>query len=124
MSDKPKRRWFRFHLLTAVVTMFAAGVVIWANSRPEEEYVLRYGYPSPTEQRILRYGWPWTAVTRYGNLEAIGFFGASSPDSNHFDDIQWDKIGLLKDSLCIVAMSLSAGIVSEWLIRRREGRKP
>jgi hypothetical protein len=25
MSDKPKRRWFRFHLLTAVLMMFATG---------------------------------------------------------------------------------------------------
>ena len=33
MSDGPKRPWFRFHLLTAVLMMFAAGVWIGINCR-------------------------------------------------------------------------------------------
>ena len=31
MSEKPKRPWFQFHLLTAVLTMVAAGIGLFAN---------------------------------------------------------------------------------------------
>jgi len=30
MSDKPRRRWIQFHLLTAVVMMFVAGGMMFA----------------------------------------------------------------------------------------------
>jgi hypothetical protein len=62
----PKRPWFRFHLLTAVVMMFAAGVFIWINTRPRS--AIRgtgtyYADEQPTQPAtgimFSEAGWPW-----------------------------------------------------------------
>ena len=34
MTDKPRRPWFQIHLSTAIVLMFVAGGLVWANIRP------------------------------------------------------------------------------------------
>jgi hypothetical protein len=38
MSEKPKRLWFRFHLLTAVVTMVIASILLWLNTRTVSDF--------------------------------------------------------------------------------------
>ncbi|MBE7462706.1 MAG: hypothetical protein HS116_04335 [Planctomycetes bacterium] len=35
-DEKPKRAWFQVHLSTLVALMFVAGVLMWANTRPNE----------------------------------------------------------------------------------------
>ena len=54
MTSAPKRPWFRFHLLTAVLMMFAAGALMWANSigrnygtRPDGSAAISFGWPAP-----------------------------------------------------------------------------
>ena len=106
MTSSPKRPWFRFHLLTAVLMTVAAGGMMWINtSNPTPNY----------------HGWPWIAV-----------------DSNHdhlskwYDDRQtWECCNLIVfpmplflDILTAVVIICSLAANIEFLIRRREGRKP
>lgn len=59
--DKPARRWrFQIHLSTAIVMMFAAGGIIWANTRDLDDVQsgMLDGY-GITEQHC---GWPFTAI--------------------------------------------------------------
>ena len=53
MTSNPKRPWFRFHLLTAVVMMFAAGGALWIDVR-----VFRLNHAE-----VAR-GWPLPLYTR------------------------------------------------------------
>jgi len=60
MSDKPKRRFWRIHLSTAIVQMFVAAGLLFANMTPRVEQ--RPHFLSLFEEQIpyLRgYGWPW-----------------------------------------------------------------
>jgi len=34
MREKHKRRWFQFHLCTAIVIMFEAASILWLNMKP------------------------------------------------------------------------------------------
>src|SRR5262245_3611696 len=46
-----KRRWFQFHLSTAIILMFVAGGLMWANFRTAETGKL-IGFPIPFAMRI------------------------------------------------------------------------
>jgi len=56
MSTLPRRGRFQIHLSTAIVLMFAAGGIIWANTREQTSdiegldglwHVSDYGWPAP-----------------------------------------------------------------------------
>ena len=55
MEKEKKRAWFQIHLSTAVVVMFVAGCLIWANTkeRIESENDLLLG-----KREFEVYGWP------------------------------------------------------------------
>ena len=106
MSDSPKRPWFRFHLVTAVLMMVAAGGLLCANITSGQFAYPRYNFPVAEYVR----GWPviaWNLVPRNYGYVAI-----------------FDWPSLLID-VCIWLVCLSSiAVVSGFLIRRRKGRKP
>lgn len=57
-----KRRWFQFHLLTAVVAMIVAGGMMWLNIGPAKKYSVQPDgahYDGPPRIDLLRaVGWP------------------------------------------------------------------
>src|SRR5688500_10348006 len=83
---------FRIHLSTAIVLMFAAGGLLWANFSPRMIDIgpAIHSFPIPSTQigeklipaqvefddlrmHIYEYGWPWTAYTReYGFYRESG----------------------------------------------------
>jgi len=112
MSDanKPKRPWFRFHLLTLVLTSLAAGAALWANVRKKWES----GHaPTPIDALFEGYcrGWPFIMQCKAGPLE-------SAEDCPL--QVKWLILNVMVSLsiLCVVAL------VSETLLRRSEGRKP
>src|SRR5258708_4146262 len=71
MPEPPRRMRIQIHLSTAIVLMFVAGGIIWANITPEE---VRPGIP-PTDIRgidaypFTGYGWPAVAWERWRYLK-------------------------------------------------------
>src|SRR5438445_5917 len=69
-----KRRWFQFHLSTAVVLMFVAGGLMWANTRVDDSTVVSTWSDPATGSTglsvwVRRYaGWPCALQTEtFGN---------------------------------------------------------
>ena len=102
MTDKPRRPWFQFHLLTAVILTLAAGALISINAL--KTYDVLGGSGS------YRCGWPlswyWTSHSGVNNqLKA---------------SIQLDV--LLVDIGAALLILLAVAVFSEFLLRRRERR--
>ena len=115
MTSSRKRPWFRFHLLTAVVMMFAAGAMVWANIVPSR-HEDGNGYLTHPYLYDLDYGWPGMVVR---HLSPINPKWVDFQDSKTI--IQWPKV-CGNVIICLMLLLLSA-IGSEFLIRRRESRK-
>ena len=94
-AEKP-RRWFQFHLSTAVVLMFVAAGLIWANA---ERTKFSLG-----EQICYFRGWPYTFD---GNIQA---------DVIH-DFFRWNNVVW---NIAIALLILGAvAFVCEWTARRK-----
>jgi len=61
-----KRRWFQIHLSTAVVLMFVAGGLLWANMMPRWRY-MDQGFSEPYFFND-GYGWPFHLSTFIADL--------------------------------------------------------
>jgi len=110
------RKRFQIHLSTAIVMMFAAGGLIWANAVPEatrsngvlpSSYVQGMAY---SNYEFRCYGWPWVAVVwtqeRAGNI--VTWQGA---------DV-FNRKELAADILVALAILVSLTTLCEWRIRR------
>ena len=111
MSEKIKRPWFRFSLLTAVLMMLAAGGMLWLNASAIE---FMYGQTTELPNGGIEfddcfgkaYGWPWLWI---------------------FDvepHCRWRGIALVGDVVTLALAIGSTAFVCESILRRREGRKP
>jgi hypothetical protein len=134
-----KRRYWQMHLSTAVLLMFEVGGFVYLNIVPVQESVWmldlgdRHEYVAEsaksrtptfgqefekTEYTNLRYGWPFTVIGKftspYDSEGSLPLFDPPSPDYKM----------AAKNVLVLALTSISLALFSEWLIRRREGRKP
>jgi hypothetical protein len=108
MSKKPKRRWFRFHLMTAVLMMVAAGGLIGQNAVIRE---------TVEEYRIVNgFGWPFIFRPTF-----IREFDDPNPERYGYDLNLWH---LSLNTLLLVSILLCVALISESILRRREGRRP
>ena len=126
MSETPKRPWFRFHLLTLVLMMFAAGVFLWANVRdsaaPAGLNGTWRGFPFPMFSEMhprIPFGNDSNVLLwrhdLYFNIGPIRF---------EYHDNGWCYGLVVINALIGVVVLAAVACVSESLIRRREGRKP
>jgi len=122
MTTPPPRKFFRFqiHLSTAIVLMFVAGALIWANVRASSTPVyVEFPYkicPNPDgfggwieEIRVRKiqsnqFGWPLPTVK--GTLEQY-----------------WNRTNIAMNVLVALTILFAVWFVLEWLIRRRAARK-
>ena len=105
MTEPPRRKRFQFHLSTAIVMMFVAGGLMWANASPVDSVPIYHRYPGAVD-----YGWPQTAVCIDRLLV----------DQQWFERVQW---GIVTDIAVACALLFSVWFFCEWLIRRRAARK-
>ena len=105
--EKPKRKFWRFHLSTAVVLMLVAGAFIGSNF----QFTI---YRSPQFINLANYerGWPMTIES------GVGYGFTNNPS------MQWHVWSLCVNASVMVAALLSVAVTCEWWIRRRENRKP
>jgi len=115
MSDKPKRPWFRFHLLTAVLLMITAGLLLWRLFRTRWHHgSLSTNHDSPpvaTGWKSTTYGWPFK--------EAIGF-SEEFPSRTQGIHVH---LPFVYDLAIWLAILFAVAAISEFLLRRRESRK-
>ena len=136
MSDLPKRPWFRFHLLTALVMTVVAGLIVGLNIHP----------PKPAWMFPV-YGWPVYAVAyNQSSLEPWNFRDdseaftvmatrdkqviAEGEPVHEFCFGRWQDVGaqwcarvLSVNVLAGLLILGAAALSSEFLIRHREIRK-
>src|SRR5476649_2664716 len=111
MSDKPKRPWFRFHLLTAVFAMLLTGGLLGLNFVDWPGHQTEWKYPEDDiaiEPRPLHRGFPLA----YKEFLSAGTWA------------HWTLKSIpINIAACLLLIVFLAALF-EWLIRRREGRKP
>jgi len=112
MSDAPKKRpLFQIHLSTAIVLMFVAGGLLWANVRPIHDGRViglnsRLGNWVPSYVR----GFPISVQKWYDD-----------GDTNYKSE--WSLPGIAANTAAALLILTAATAVSEYLIRRRERRR-
>ena len=67
MPNPPRRPFFQIHLSTAIMLMFTAGALIWANATPRT-VVWVDSLGSLNVIRRNMFGWPVECVTQYEEL--------------------------------------------------------
>lgn len=119
MTEPPRRKCFQIHLSTAIVMMFVAGVLIWANVR--NEFIIEVEPRTSQIIRIRGFGWPWNAML--------------SSDEPYWKGKREDRVWVLSENRLIIKKFFTADIAvafailfgvafcSEYLIRRRAARK-
>jgi hypothetical protein len=106
VNSPPRRARFQIHLSTAMVLMFVAGALIWANAVPRTINTLNSEFTKV-------YGWPccsWGRYTRWGDDSPLQTFDYSLP-----------LVAL--DIVVSVVLLFGVWFFCEWLIRRRAARK-
>ncbi len=107
MEEPTKRRRFQLHLSTAIVLMFAAGGIVWANVSMRKA-------PWP-ERRFFEhlYGWPYDAL--YSTPYSFNDEDAGPPT-------HWIASGIIINALVAALILNVVWYVCEWWIARRQTR--
>lgn len=102
---------------TCLVLLAVAGMLGWANQRSEAE--IFYKPNGAVESQCLNYGWPVTAFAKFPPQES------AAPGSTSFVvGAGWHRPGILIDFFSALAVLVLTGVFTEFLLRRREARKP
>ncbi len=116
-----KRRFFQIHLSTAVVLMFVAGVLVWANVREQRSII--YNPPDPftgaprPQFMIVGRGWP-NSINSDGPIN-VPFVGDDSNELPYRWNIPISTARVAFNALFALAILLSVCVACEWRIRRR-----
>jgi hypothetical protein len=125
MSEKPKRPWFRFHLLTAVLMICVVAALIGLNLRKFTSYTGsgittgEYGITGRTSEDGKSYGLPYNFVT-------VGCERHLTPDEQPLETkavFKFDFEHLCLDVLIWGVITFAVAFLSESILRRREARK-
>jgi hypothetical protein len=121
MAEPPHRKRFQIHLSTAIVMMFVAGGLIWANAMRRAvtpDFVSLFGdMDGPVHKdwgaTQIEYGWPFTMIRQ-------PIYGSALP----FADweplyFKWAALNVFIASIFLLAVWYAC----EWLIRRRAAQK-
>ena len=126
ISEKPTRPWFRFHLLTTVLMTLAAGGMLWMNVNVvfDGDYIVWRGWPWPYWHHVLKY----EGVNEYGytrSHRSLSAIPGAPPGFKRFTEPgYYPALRVLGDAGLGLFVIFAVALVSELLLRRREGRKP
>jgi hypothetical protein len=115
MSEaKPKRKFWQFHLSTAVLLILLAGGLLWLQLC---DYLAQRQYAPLPPGIFASYGWPVLAYKFEYNFYDQG--SSVVQESVH----RWKPLGVAVDALVALGVLVCAASFSEFLIRRREVRE-
>lgn len=132
--DGPPRRRLRFHLATAVILMFVAGVWIGLNVRSETDFtggpIILPGMEgegkTPREPlRVVRrsFGLPFPfLIVLYHVPDSVCDSGHSPIGAYPSQGFRLEPGALALDLLALAGSLLFVGVLSEFLLRRRNFR--
>ncbi|MCY3017735.1 MAG: hypothetical protein NTW87_01710 [Planctomycetota bacterium] len=117
VAARKKRPLFQYHLSTAIIAMFAASGLLWANFNTDRVGLIRWENRAPLPGRTVEpgIGWPLPfcpEFTVYSGLDGEGYYTTSG----------WKPVALVFDILIAVLVLAFCVTLCEWLIRRRERR--
>jgi hypothetical protein len=119
---KRNRPWFRFHLLTSVLLMFAAGGLLGLNLGREHTYVADYAVNGvildPIEKSYFFVGWPLRC-----DSERQVIYITSGNESIPMELRVINYTPLYVDGVICVVGLLALTFATECFLRRREARK-
>jgi hypothetical protein len=122
--EKPKRKFWQFHLSTTVMSLLAVSVFMFANlHRVGIERIKFYQGLGVWENTTLKFnnlGWPLPFMRYCTSVQ-------EEPSASEvMNSTKKDFIlrSLIADIVIGVLIALVVAIACEWLARRREGRKP
>src|SRR5579862_22503 len=128
MPEPPRGARFQIHLSTAIVLMFVAGALIWANVN-EREYVFEtddaefyrvgdviYWF----EIQHAEHGWPFYAVQRRIKFPALK--NDKTVDRGEVVPSIWRTGPIIYNALIALAILDAVWFLCEWQIRRRAAR--
>lgn len=114
MTTPTTRRWFQFHLATALVVMIAAGITVALQFRKTDRVLSElHASDMPwliTREMSLERGFPWTCWASYHR--------ESETDSEVFPG-EFDIKFVLLDAAFTAALLIGIAFASEAIIRRR-----
>jgi hypothetical protein len=114
-----KRPWFQFHLSTAIVLVFVAGGLIWANMRPvniRDPDLRNARYLTPLDA----YGFPLTAVEIHGYRALVNKRTGEACTPPGPSERRWSTWGVAVDAATAATTLAAAALLCEFLIRRRK----
>jgi hypothetical protein len=127
METKRKRRWFQFHLSTALVLTPLLSLLLWSNLRPPRIIPVRQ-QGSDLFIEVQSSGWPFSMTTKVGGAINI----VEHPDYERgigpkliegiqlLDGRPQHPIQYIVYNACIsIAILVIVAFGSEWWIRRR-----
>ena len=113
MDATPERRLFQIHLSTAIVLMFVAGGLMglnFATWHGTKVYIMKDGVGTRFVVPTREYGWPFL---EHGEWNWQGY-------GHHIEN----PLAPLWNELSALGVTAFAASFMEYLIRRREARKP
>ena len=110
--DKPKRKFWQFHLSTTVLMMLTASILSWCSFTGELQIRGPHG-------EAYAYGWP-VHLLRNDFIDE-GEIEFTTDEWSQFQSI-WSVVAI--DTAVAIAIVSAVTVASEWLIRCRESRKP
>jgi hypothetical protein len=115
MTEPPCRKRFQIHLSTAIVMMFVAGGLWWANLTPLKGTFVVEGENGKNVFEHVIFGWPFSR-------EHENYIGGDIKDV--FGDWILPPIAIYScDVFTALLILLAVRYICEWLIRRRVARK-
>jgi hypothetical protein len=137
----PKRRWFQFHLSTAIMLMFVAAGFMFANVRAvakvERKKMEALGTPMPpggygtfnpyhpVHTEIIEsseQGWPFACRRSSSCREANE---SSEPQISAVLPVQyiWDPTAVVLNAISGFSIFVAVAFLSEYVFRRREAKQ-
>jgi hypothetical protein len=127
MTTPPRRARFQIHLSTAIVLMFAAGGLIWANTmvRGSQFHLTQYMRIYYISDDL---GWPAHAFTHYFKSFSMFEFERAPEHrktgvTHVHDRFEFHPKGIALNLFVLFTILFAAWLTCEWLIRRRAARK-
>ena len=144
MSDKPRRKFWQFHLSTAVSFVLMVGGLLYANFGPHFSNPILVGsYTDPGDYSFFRYrliGWPLFWRGEFEELpkpsDITSISDGNLPAAYRFPDgrrVKYDRdmplaseqnFAMAVNAATAVFILIVTVVSAEYIARRREGRKP
>jgi hypothetical protein len=128
-AEKPKRKFWQFHLSTAVILIIVAGGLIGVNLTERmphfEDPEVNHELFLLGEERIEhQYGWPMIAEeTVNPGILSYSHILTSDKQVPPKTFCRWEPTAIATNAAVALSILIAFGFCAEFLIRRREDRK-